>query len=202
MRAPPITPLILRAIIAAAVFDNQIAFATLLALGFHALLRTGELLSLCFKDVEFSQNCGVLTLRQTKSGQRTGSQEAVALRDRLSLQLLDTLVALTPHSPGSPLWPHSAQRFRELFRLYQSLLHVEHLQFKPYSLRRGGATYLLQCGIPLEAILVKGRWKSLAVARLYLQDGMAMIPSLRLSSSTSQLVSTWAAATPSTAFQP
>ena len=32
----------------------------------------------------------------------------------------------------------------------------------------------------MDTILLSGRWKSLAVARLYLQDGLAMLPTLRV----------------------
>jgi hypothetical protein len=34
--------------------------------------------------------------------------------------------------------------------------HVECLLMKPYSKRRGGATYLLQAGVQVETILVSG----------------------------------------------
>ena len=58
--------------------------------------------------------------------------------------------------------------------------HLTELNFKPYSLRRGGATHgYIQQGV-LEAILLRGRWHSLAVARLYLEDGLAQLPNLKL----------------------
>lgn len=73
---------------------------------------------------------------------------------------------------------------------------------KPYSLRRGGATFLLQVGVPFESILVRGRWRSLAVARLYLEDGLAQLPPLRLEASALQMVHRWASEAPPTACQP
>ena len=90
-RAPPITPLLVRAIVCRAVQRGDLAFATLVAVGFHALLRTGELLSVRYCDLEFNQTQGILSLQYSKSGLRTGTQEAVALRDVTTLQLLDTL---------------------------------------------------------------------------------------------------------------
>ena len=57
-------------------------------------------------------------------------------------------------------------------------LWIMHLNPKSYSLRRGGGTFLPQQGVAMETILLRGRWRSLAVACLYLQDGLAMIPSL------------------------
>ena len=73
---------------------------------------------------------------------------------------------------------------------------------KPYSLRRGGATFLLQEGVPLDVILLRGRWKSLAVARIYLQDGLAQIPHLRISKSDAARLSVFSAQCPLTALRP
>lgn len=53
-RAPPITVLLVRALVARAVQRQQLHFAALVSLGFHCLLRTGELLNLRFGDFEFS----------------------------------------------------------------------------------------------------------------------------------------------------
>eukprot|EP00438_Fugacium_kawagutii_P007015 Skav233751 [mRNA] locus=scaffold1792:258064:264229:- [translate_table: standard] len=201
-RAPPITAIIVRAFIGRAVLNNQLAFATLVAIGFHGLLRTGELLALQFRDLELNRTCGIISLRATKSGQRTNTLEAVAIRDPLTLQLLDTLCAVAGTSPGNPLWPHSGQAFRETFRKYCQFFRLCHLLFKPYSLRRGGATHLLQAGVPMEAILLKGRWKSVQVARLYLQDALALLPSLRIPPSDQPRLVQFSSQTPSTAFQP
>eukprot|EP00438_Fugacium_kawagutii_P002591 Skav214080 [mRNA] locus=scaffold2927:68069:70095:- [translate_table: standard] len=154
-RAPPITVDIVRAFIGRAVLSDQLAFASLVAVGFHGLLRTGELLTLQFRDLELNSECGILSLRATKSGQRTNTLEAVALRDSLTLQLLETLRMVAGTEPCSPLWPHSPQAFRETFRKYCQFFRISHLLFKPYSLRRGGATFLLQQGVPMEAILLK-----------------------------------------------
>lgn len=201
VRAPPITPLVVRALISRAVQLQEVSFACMLALGFHGLLRTGELLQVARKDLELGADCGILRLPQSKSGQRTGTGEAVALRDGLTLKLLETWVAVANPSPGSLLWPHSGQCFRSQFRKYLRYFRLCHLQFKPYSLRRGGATFLLQQGLAMDAILLRGRWKSLAVARLYLQDGMSMIPTLRIAPGDLRKIREWARDTPKTTFQ-
>lgn len=56
--------------------------------------------------------------------------------------------------------------------------------------------------MPLEAIILKGRWHSLAVARLYLEDGLAMLPAIRLSPLDQQKIDKFAKETPMTAFCP
>lgn len=60
----------------------------------------------------------------------------------------------------------------------------------------------MQQGLPLDTILLRGRWHSLAVARLYLQDGMALIPSLRIPPENLPLIQKFAGQTPKTAFCP
>lgn len=177
-RAPPITAVLVRAFVTKAFDDHNLALSTLIAIGFHCLLRTGELLALQFADIEASDQCAIISLKASKSGLRAGAMEAVAVRDPLTLQLIQTLIATRKPSPGHKVWPYSGQFFRDGFRKLCSHFHVCHLAFKPYSLRRGGATFLLQEGAPLEAIVLRGRWKSVAVASLYLQDALALIPSL------------------------
>ena len=109
-RAPPMTAVLARAFVARAVATGNLRFAALIAIGFHSLLRTGELLALSFKDLEISSSCGVVSLDRSKTGWRTGSKEAIALRDRLTLQLLDVLLS-AQSPPGEKVWPHSAQKF-------------------------------------------------------------------------------------------
>ena len=202
VRAPPITPLLVRAFVADAVARRELRYAALLCLGFHCLLRTGELLEIRFGDLEIGERTGVLTLKSSKSGLRTGAMEAVAIRDPITLELVNTLLLITPHFRGDLLWPHSGQSFRNRFRLSCERFRVAALAYKPYSLRRGGATMLLQANLPMELILVKGRWRSVGVARLYLEDGLAQLPALRLSPEAMTLVTAAANATPSTAFWP
>ena len=123
--------------IALAIEKGDITFALLVAIGFHCLLRTGELLGLQLKDFEFNSRCGVVSLMSTKSGLRTGSEEAVAIRDKLVLQILDTLFSTTLFHRGQKLWPYSGQAFRDLFASYMRAFRICHLGMKPYSLRRG-----------------------------------------------------------------
>lgn len=80
--APPMTAVPAHAFVARAVATGNLRFAALIAIGFHGLLRTGELLALSFKDMEISSSCGVVSLDHSKAGWRTGSKEAIALRDR------------------------------------------------------------------------------------------------------------------------
>ena len=197
-RAPPMIVNVAKAIIGRAVELGEMAFACLIGLGFHCMLRT----EIQYKDLEVSQSCGIISLYSSKSGLRTGTEEAVSIRDSLVLDLLRTATTIHKQSPGQKLWPHSSQFFRNEFRRYLRYFRIMHLELTPYSLRRGGATYLLQCGLPLDVILLRGRWRSLAVARLYLQDGLAQIPHMRLSQVDKDRISSFSQKCPSTAFRP
>ena len=115
-------------LIARAVQLEQIPFACLLALGFNGLLRTGELLKVASKDLEISSDCGILRLPLTKSGIRAGADEAIAIRDRLALQLLDTWMVVYQPSPGSLIWNHSAQKFRGTLRQYLRFFGISHAE--------------------------------------------------------------------------
>ena len=119
--APPMTLPVIRALLGRAVTLGDLPFAVMLALGFHCLLRTGELMAAQFQDLEFNQTCGVLSLKASKSGLRTGSNEAVSIRDPITLQLLDIFLSVQSHSPGNTLWPWSPQAFRNMLRCYASI---------------------------------------------------------------------------------
>ncbi len=84
------------------------------AIAFNGLLRTGELLQLLVSDCTFTDNQCVLTLRNTKSGQRRLLQdESVVITDPLTLTLL---VKLTKRKqPGHSLLPLSPAKFRTLW---------------------------------------------------------------------------------------
>lgn len=181
-RAPPLSAVIVRAFVNYLVDHEQVSAAFLIALGFHAYLRTGELLQLQFRDLQLGSKSGVVTIRGGKSGLRHNIDEAVALYDGLVIELGQITRLLPHHHSGSALvWPYSAKKFRDTFAMCVKAFALEALEYKPYSLRRGGATHdYVQRGL-LEPILLRGRWRSLAVARLYIEDGLAQLPQLCLS---------------------
>ena len=91
----------------------------------------------------------------------------------------------------TPCWDRSGSSFRILFRRIWSELCIENLNFRPCSLRRGGATYEMQHRGLMEKTLIRGRWKNSNVARLYICDGLAMLPRLRMSLEVKFSVAKW-----------
>ena len=180
-RAPPISAVIVRAFVSLLLDNELVAGAFLVALAFHAYLRTGEALGLQFSDLQVNGSTGVVTIRGGKSGLRNNMDEAIAIYDGGVLQLA-RLAKLLPHAqePRSKVWNQSASAFRKMFQRCIVHFELQKLELKPYSLRRGGATHdYMRQGI-LEPILLRGRWHSLQVARLYIEDGLAQVPSLQL----------------------
>ena len=87
-----------------------------------------------------------------------------------------------------PCWHQSGSAFRTLFRKMLVQLDLSELQFQPYSLRRGGATFEMQSHRLMEKTLLRGRWWNSGVARIYLCDGLSVLPSLKMSLEAKHLV--------------
>lgn len=68
--------------------------------------------------------------------------------------------------------------FRTEFKRYLQEFDLSKHQFRPYSLRRGGATWVFQQTGSMEAALLKGRWGSSRVARIYISDALSYLPGL------------------------
>ena len=79
-----------------------------------------------------------------------------------------------PHEPRRHTiaeWHSSASLFRKLFSGALAQLHVAHMGFMPYSVRRGGATNAFSGCHNLSQILLQGRWEDSKTARIYVTEG-------------------------------
>ena len=59
-------------------------------------------------------------------------------------------------------------------------LNLTSFQFRPYSLRRGGATWWFGRHHSLDKILLDGRWQAPRTARIYLNEGLSVLAELQL----------------------
>ena len=80
-RAPPFPEYILHCLVGWSLMRGEFTFAVSLLVGFYALLRTGELLSLEKRHFSLSVQTGVavITLGYTKGGKRMGVADSVTL---------------------------------------------------------------------------------------------------------------------------
>eukprot|EP00435_Cladocopium_sp_Y103_P016708 s1499_g4.t1 len=170
-RAPPLPRWICRALVGFFLDREQPEMAFLLALGFHTYLRTGEILKLQVRDVHLSDRHGVVTIRRSKTGLRFNIDESVAIYDFTLLRLWELCHLAHALAPSDFVWRRSASAFRKLFYEGLDFFHLGSLGFAPYSIRRGGATHSFQVSQTIESILLRGRWRALNVARLYIEAG-------------------------------
>lgn len=179
-RAPPLTAQIVHAIAMYSLAHNNLVFGGLLLLGFFALLRTGEILQIKPTDLLITDSNGIVSLKDTKTGLRNAAHETVSFDDALTLELLRALKdqKIAEGNANVPIWLRSAQSFRNEFYHHCKRFDLQDFEFRPYSLRRGGATHLFQQTGSMELALLKGRWNSTKVAKIYLADGLSYIPGM------------------------
>ena len=179
-RAPPLTVLFLQALAGAAIEIGCPRFACGLLVAFHSFLRTGELLSLRRTDVTFSRSCrsAILNLHFTKGGVRRNQQEIVSLDDPTLARWLFRILA--PLSAGDTLIEQRPYVFRKLFSDLIQVLQLNGFGFKPYPLRRGGATHHYRTFAEINATSVRGRWSDIRTARIYITDGLARLQELQV----------------------
>lgn len=189
-RAPPLTLRITRSLAAYCVDNDNLELACCLLVGFECLLRTGEILQLTMSDFQLGSSHGIVRLKNTKTGARHGVQEALSISDGPTLDCLRALWQLR-RSLGIlnlPLWSSSGTKFRQSFAELCNTFGLAQHQFKPYSLRRGGATHLFQVTKSMEAALLRGRWSSSRVAKLYISDALSYLPNLVMSQQTRSML--------------
>ena len=197
LRAPPMPAEVALALAWFFVRSGEPGGALLILLGFDCFLRTGELLSLTLDDIVFgSDGTGVVRLGHTKTGQRHAAFEASTINDPLCGAMFRAVLSKLPantHS-GNYIFRPRVWKFYSLFDKGLRWLDLEGWGFKPYSLRRGGATAFFRATRSMEAALDRGRWSSARVARIYLNDGLAKEVELRFSAATRSLINTKAEA--------
>lgn len=194
-RAPPLPQDILLAMAGLALSRDELVLCALLLLGFHSLLRTGEVLGLAPRDILVGPDQGLVTLHTSKSGLRNNCKESVAILDPITLETTRAMIQLRTQQGflNTPCWDRSGTAFRTAFSELLATLQLGHLNFKPYSMRRGGATHEMRAHGQMERTLVRGRWKNSNVARLYISDGLSRLPSLRMNLRAKVLVAKYSA---------
>ena len=194
-RAPPITQDIVLAMAGLSLQQGQLTMAALLLLGFHALLRTGEILQLCPCDFLLAADRGIVSIPSSKSGVRNNTRESVSLHDPIVLETLKAMIDVKQalQLDKVPCWDKSGSAFRDSFHRLLQHLEITALGFKPYSLRRGGATYEMQQHGQMERCLLRGRWRNSNVARIYITDGLSLLPHLKMTWKSKHLVARYSA---------
>ena len=178
-RAPPLTESILHAMVGWAVFHEHLSFALSLLVGFHGLIRTGELLGIQAWQIHMTSASqpAVINLGLTKSGKRQGAAESITLTDQTVLRLL---WGWKQHASPHTFLTDKPHVWRDLFATCIEQVKLTPWEFRPYSLRRGGATHYFVKSGSLDRVLMMGRWTAIKTAKVYLNSGLAMLSDLQI----------------------
>eukprot|EP00438_Fugacium_kawagutii_P013230 Skav201216 [mRNA] locus=scaffold651:399549:400460:- [translate_table: standard] len=187
-QAPPLPPSFTRALVARAIEIHDLNMAVCIALGFWGMLRTGELISLHPFQIMLGSHQAVVQLGATKSGLRRNQDENVVLEETSTLILLEEWMnyRLAQQTLDIPVYPQGPQHFRENFAKLLKFFHSQGV-FRPYSLRRGGATQDFKSHGQMERTLIKGRWASTGAARQYIQEGLSVLVRMKISTEQARL---------------
>jgi integrase len=175
---PPLTWKVTLVIAFVLTSQGDFTYAIGVLLAFEGYLRIGELCNLRISDVLLpgDQSMGVvidtaqLLLRVTK----TGPNKWATIKDPFVLALLVWLQRTRKFAGQTYLFNFNEGQFRRRFKKVCKLLHLSG-GFVPHSLRHGKATHDFLSGVPLETILILGRWAAHKSARLYVQTGRAQL---------------------------
>ena len=178
-RAPPMPTTVLHALVGYALFKEDLGFAVSLLVAFYCMLRTGEVLTLLSSHIAMTRpsQVAVISLGLTKGGKRQGASESATLTVVEALQMLWKWKKSNP--PSTPLCP-PAHQWRAKFSEALKALHLEEYGFRPYSLRRGGATHWFRHHGSLDKLLIQGRWAAPKTAKLYINEGLAILAELKI----------------------
>ena len=167
---------------------SHIAAAVATLLSFDCYLRIGECLNLTVADVAVGGNMHfgsaytgmAVGLKHTK----TGVNQFVKVREKAVEALLLLLIAGTWNGGvkfplTAKLFPYTPAAYRSIFKSACVSIGVGGVGFVPHSLRHGGATRDFLLTVPLEDILIRGRWAVSKSARIYIQSGQALLITVR-----------------------
>ena len=196
----PAPTVLVHAMVTLAMLWSWPSIAALVALGFVALLRPGELAALRVRNFVFSGDFHetewyfFVTIESPKMRRRGSRLEHVRVRSRVLYVFLRALFAGIPSEakifPGKPT---------ELARALDALLAFFGIEggdgagITWASLRTGGATSLYRADTPLDAIKWRGRWHAWATLDRYIQEVASLSPLSRLNPAGRLRVETFAA---------
>ncbi len=176
-RAPPMPEKVLHAMVGYCLFHNNGLYALSLLIAFYGMMRTGEVIGLRRTQLEVERVGGpaVVSLGLTKSGKRQGASESI------TLTVFDVVRRLLQWKQSSKLTlTGTAAAWRSEFAKILHALNLEQFQFRPYSLRRGGATFWFSKHGSFDRLLVQGRWQAPRTARIYINEGLAVLAEMKV----------------------
>ena len=111
----------------------------------------------------------------TKGGKRQGAAESVTanVQDLIRRLLQWKQSSIVPLATSASAW-------RSEFSATLKAFNLEQFEFRRYSLRRGGATFWFSKHGSLDRLLLQGRWHAPRTARIYINEGLAILAELKV----------------------
>ena len=140
------------------------------------------MLDLTFGAIDVSARRGTVTLQLgfSKSGKRKGESESLVIEDRPFAILVQAYVH--NRMGGDRLWSKKGSEFRSCFSRLIDLCGLDSHRYKPYSIRRGGATHHYRVCGSLDKVVTMGRWNALSTARIYIQEAQSEASAVNMGS--------------------
>ena len=172
VRATPVSLELIQAMAAVAwKFSAPLAF--LLLLGFAAMLRTVEMLTLQYQHLLLHEGKREFTVIIPFAKTSNGNPQIVRCSDPNLWALLDDLKK--KFHPTDYVWPGNPRSFHRTWKDLLACLHFNPGDYVPYGIRRGGATeYFLTTG-NMDATLHRGRWMTQKTAKQYIDHGTLVL---------------------------
>lgn len=193
-QSPPLPEPFAEAMVGKCLEDAELDMAVALAMGFWGLLRTGEILTLRPSQLLLGKHDLIVQLGLTKTGLRRQQDENVIIRHKGVWLMTKAFLEIRQahHNLHEPLilggGPEFRLKFAQLIKFF-----AWSTPFRPYSLRRGGATADFRSHGLMEKTLIKGRWGTSHAARQYIQEGLSVLTTIRLSAAQAQTIQHYAA---------
>ena len=172
-QALPLTSGILVSLVACALLRGETSLAFVLLLGFVGLLRIGEIVSLKCYHLHFLGGGTQLhiSLPDSRGAKRSTLPESVVIKHHLTVKFFAR--SFSQCAPDDFIYPCThASLGRDLTRIALAI-GVRHPNLTPYSLRRGGATWLFKSILNYDYVQDHGRWSQAKACRIYINQGMA-----------------------------
>ena len=109
-------------------------------------------------------------------GVRDAGVESTSFRHETSSLMLQAWKSA--HGPTAMLVNLAPSTFRAWFAKGLEATGLSRAKYKPYSLRRGGATQVCLESQSYSAVCQRGRWASEKTTRIYIQDSVALLTEL------------------------
>jgi len=166
--------------------EFSLAFAVWIA--FIMFLRPCEIIYRTFSDFTLTDNntAMIIELGYTKGGKRRNVKERVVCRDASAILMFVWLSE--GRNSDSYVYPEGMPHFRRRFGDLLIDIHLKDLPYKPYSLRRGGATHAFLLSKSYGPVMDTGRWMALRTCKIYIDEARVLLSNRVLSDKAQEVI--------------